>query len=121
MKRIPEVGRWNQGGGLDGKVALIQELIPLGLRHVQEVLEKEVRQLAGQRYARKAGGEPVRWGRQRGSVYLRDQKVPILVPRVRQPKGQEVSLPTYHRFQEPFREDEGALWGWSRGAPQVGE
>ena len=109
MKRIPEVGRWNQGESVDGKVALIQELIPLGLRHVQEVLEEKVRQLAGQRYARKAGGEPVRWGRQRGSVYLRDQKVPILVPRVRQPKGQEVSLPTYHRLQEPFREDEGVM------------
>ena len=109
MKRIPEVGRWNQGESVDGKVALIQALIPLGLRHVQEVLEEEVRQLAGQRYSRKAGGEPVRWGRQRGSVYLRDQKVPILVPRVRQPKGQEVSLPTYHRLQEPFREDEGVM------------
>lgn len=110
MKRIPEVGRWNQGGGLDGKVALIQELIPLGLRHVQEVLEEEVRQLAGQRYARKAGREPVRWGRQRGSVYLRDQKVPILVPRVRGRTGEvEVPLETYHRLQEPFREDEGVM------------
>ena len=109
MKRIPEVGRWNQEESVDAKVALIQELIPLGLRHVQEVLEEEVRQLAGQWYARKAGGEPVRWGRQWGSVYLRDQKVPILVPRVRQPRGQEVSLPTYRRLQEPFREDEGVM------------
>jgi len=34
-------------------VALIQELIPLGLMHVQEMLDTEVQELAGARHARK--------------------------------------------------------------------
>lgn len=63
---------------LDTKVELIQALIPLGLLHVQEVLEEEVRQLAGKRYARKREScEYLRWGRQSGSVYLGDQKLPL--------------------------------------------
>ena len=34
------------------KLRLIQELIPLGLMHVGEVLSEEVRALAGDRYKR---------------------------------------------------------------------
>ncbi len=54
---------------LDAKVALIQELIPLGLMHVAEVLEQEVEALAGGWYERK-GGEAagVRYGSNNGSV-----------------------------------------------------
>ena len=47
------------------EVELIQSLIPLGLKHVEEVLQAEVAALAGGRYSR--GSEPkqyVRWGRQ---------------------------------------------------------
>ena len=36
----------------DTKLSLIQELIPLGLMHVGEVLSEEVRALAGDRYKR---------------------------------------------------------------------
>ena len=69
---------------IDTKVALIQELIPLGLLHVQESLQQEVERLAGPRYARQ-GGQPgvVRYGKQPGSIYLADQKLGIEVPRVR--------------------------------------
>ena len=46
---------------LDGKVELIRSLVPLGLMHVEEMLDDEVTALAGDRYARKdasiAGGE----------------------------------------------------------------
>jgi hypothetical protein len=46
--------------------------------------------------------EVVRWGRQRGSVYLADQKLPIQVPRVRNRQaGVEVPLESYHRLQQP--------------------
>ena len=38
---------------LDAKVELIRSLVPLGLMHVQEVLDHEVTALAGERYARK--------------------------------------------------------------------
>ena len=41
---------------LDARIELIQALIPLGLRAVQDSLEDEVNHLAGERYSR-AGGD----------------------------------------------------------------
>ena len=38
---------------LDTKVELIRSLVPLGLMHVEEVLDEEVTALAGERDARK--------------------------------------------------------------------
>ncbi len=53
------------------------------------------------------GGDNARWGRQNGSVYLRDQKFPIRVPRVRDVAAdQEVSLQAYQRLQKPFNDEE---------------
>jgi transposase-like protein len=100
MRRSPSV---------DARVALIQALIPLGLRAVAEALEAEVEQLAGARYGREdARPELVRWGRQRGSVYLADQKIPVLVPRVRdRQRGVEQPLTTYEQLQRPRQMDEG--------------
>lgn len=62
-------------------LAIIQELIPLGLKAVAEALTQEVAALAGPRYQR-GDDHPaiVRWGRQRGSIYLADQKLPMTVP-----------------------------------------
>ena len=39
---------------LDAKVELIRSLVPLGLMHVEELLDEEVMALAGEGYARKA-------------------------------------------------------------------
>ena len=91
------------------RLALIQALIPLGLRAIEEALQTEVTALAGVRYAR-GDGQPdvVRWGAQSGSVYLADQKLPIRVPRVRdQQRQQERPLATYHAFQTPRALDAG--------------
>ncbi len=96
---------------VDARVALIQALVPLGLEKVAEELEQEVERLAGAWYAR-AGGDPhlVRWGEQRGSVYLADQKLPVTVPRVRNRQtGQEVRLETYARLQQPRGLDQGLV------------
>lgn len=86
---------------IDTKVTLIQALIPLGLQAVAEVLHQEVTALAGPRYAREDGAPHlVRWGQQRGSVYLADQKLPIQVPRVRNRQAAtEIPLQTYARLQ----------------------
>lgn len=95
----------------DGTVqlALVQALIPLGLKAVGEMLTDEVTALAGVRYAREA--EPsrvVRWGKQAGSIYLADQKIPITVPRVRdRVAGREVTLETYQQLQTPRAADVG--------------
>ncbi len=77
MRRI--VDSYNED--FDMKMSVIQELIPLGLKAVAEELQNEVTRLAGEKHSR--GTDNARWGRQNGSVYLRDQKFPIQVPRVR--------------------------------------
>lgn len=93
---------------LDITVALIQELIPIGLRAVSELLQSEVSELTGIRY--KHGKENVRWGEQAGSVYLRDQKLPIRVPRVRNKiRNEEMILNTHKKFQRVYRGDTQTL------------
>ncbi len=48
---------------LDTRVELIQALIPIGLEAVNEVLQQEVCQLAGERYSRQGGlSGHARWG-----------------------------------------------------------
>jgi transposase-like protein len=97
--------------GVHATVALIQALIPLGFQAAEEALLREVDLLAGPRYARDDGAvHRVRWGRQRGSIYVADQKLPIRVPRVRDRQtGTEVPLETYARLQQPRAADEGIL------------
>lgn len=65
--------------------------------------------LAGTRYCR-TGGQAgvVRWGQQRGSVYLADQKLPIPVPRVRnRAVTPAVALTTYEQLHRPRAADAG--------------
>ena len=81
---------------LDAKVELIRSLVPLGLMHVEEVLDAEVTALAGERYARKdasVGGR--RHGSNPGTVGLAGQRVPIRVPRLRRVAGSEIPLRSY--------------------------
>jgi len=95
--------------GVDRKVALIQALIPIGLKAVEETLRDEVVALAGERY-RRTGGRPgaVRWCRQRGSVYLLDQKLPVIYQRVRDRlQNTEIPLSTYQQLQQPRAADAG--------------
>ena len=50
----------------------------------------------------------VRWGQQRGSIFLADQKVPVPVQRVRdRQRGQELPLQSYQRLQAPRTADIG--------------
>jgi hypothetical protein len=60
----------------DSKMTFIHELIPIGLMHVKEVLQEEVKQLAGERYKRKGIPEYDRWSKQQGSIYIQDQRIP---------------------------------------------
>ena len=101
---------------LDGKVELIRSLVPLGLMHVEEMLDDEVTALAGDRYARKdasIGGR--RHGSNPGTVGLAGQRVPIRVPRIRRVAGGEISLRSYaalhgERAVNDRLLDAGALW-----------
>ena len=96
---------------IETRVALIQALIPLGLEAVMDVLQDQVRELAGSRYARKDAEQSVRrWGKQKGWVYLADQKLPVEVPRMRDvAAGVEVPLKAYKSLQTPRKMDEGLL------------
>ena len=81
---------------VDAKVELIRSLIPLGLMHIEELLDEEVTALAGERYARKApsvGGR--RYGSNPGTVGLAGQRVPIRVPRIRHVTEREIPLRSY--------------------------
>jgi len=124
MKKVTQIGRKSkreigpleeyaeilQAGGMDGRVELIQALIPLGLMAVEELLQGEVAELAGERYQRQGKKAGVRWGRQPGSVYLAEQKVPVQVPRVRDREARrELPLASYQGLQRPQGVEEGVL------------
>jgi putative transposase len=85
---------------LDAKIQIINELIPLGLMHVQEELQSELKQLAGEKHARR-GPEVVgyRHGTNPGSVLVGGQRIGIRVPRVRNDHG-EVPLRSYQSFHK---------------------
>ena len=83
-----------QGLELNAKVELIRSLIPLGLMHVQILLDEEVEALAGARYAREDGTAGTRHGSNPGTVVLDGQRVPIRVPRVRSEQA-EIPLRSY--------------------------
>jgi len=103
-KAIKEMAELETISDIDVKVALIQALIPEGLKAVNEKLQEEVRSLAGERYQH--GKENTRWGTQAGSVYLLDQKVPLTVPRLRnKARNLEVPLEYYQKLQEPYQGD----------------
>lgn len=92
--------------GVDTKAELTQALIPIGLCHVKELLEEEVRWGSG---INATGRRDMTGGGSRGGLYLLDQKLPIMVPRIRDQGGdKEVRLRSYERLQEPWNRDEGA-------------
>jgi hypothetical protein len=116
VKRSVEIGNVVPGTSaqmeaVDARVEAIQLLIPLGLEAVAEQLQQAVVELAGARYERKESDQPLRrWGSQRGSVYLGDQKLPVDVPRVRNVDDDtEVALHAYQALQRPRNMDEGLL------------
>ena len=83
---------------LDTRVSLIQALIPLGLKAVEEELQKEVEMLLNNSNERNTT-----WGKNPGSVYLQDQKAPIMVQRVRDRyQHKERPLQSYQKLQKPY-------------------
>ena len=92
----------------DVKMSVIQELIPLGLKAVAEELQNEFKRLTGSKYSRGTDNAP--WGEQNGSVYLMDQKLPVVVPRVRNTStNTEVPLESYRRLGKPFADDNNTV------------
>ena len=122
VKRTVEIGNVASAAvshveDLDARIETIQLLIPLGLQAVTDELQQAVVELVGARYQRKASDQPLRrWGSQRGSVYLGDQKLPVEVPRVRNvDDDSEVSLDAYQALQTPRNMDQGLLLRMLKG------
>jgi transposase-like protein len=86
---------------VDSKVEMIRALVPLGLMHVHELLDDEVKSLAGERYARTGEWERgSRHGTNPGTVRMAGQRVPIRVPRVRGMEGGEIPLRSYEALSD---------------------
>jgi transposase-like protein len=93
---------------INTKTELIQMLVPLGLKAVNDALQEEIKTLAGEKHSRQ--GQASRWGRQPGSVYLGDEKFRIEVPRLRDTdKDQEIPLQGYHALKTPRVLDENLM------------
>lgn len=94
----------------EARLAMIQQLIPLGLMAVEEQLQWEMTGLVGGERGARTAGDIKRWGANPGSVFVGDQKLKINVPRARDLKrNQEVQLKSYERLQSPAHVDEVAL------------
>lgn len=100
-ERVKEImNNQKEENDVTGRALLIQQLIPVGLAALAELLNEEVGRLAGEKYSR--GNERSRWGTNPGWVYLGDQKTKVDVPRVRENNGgQEIPLESYHAMQNP--------------------
>jgi len=102
-------------------VALMQESLSsfateMGLRIAAQLLEEEVTQRCGPRYAHQADRELFRHGRQPGYVTLAGQKLPVPKPRLRRAGGQgEVELATYELLQRDEAMPEACLRRMVRG------
>src|SRR2546425_2158854 len=97
-----------QGLELNAKVELIRSLIPLGLMHIQLLLDEEVEALAGPRYAREDGARGMRYGSNPGTVVLDEQRIAIRVPRVRRERG-EIPLRSYQGLHGTGAVNDGLL------------
>lgn len=89
---------------IDTKVELIRALIPLGLMAVGDMLEAEVRELAGARYGR--GRAYRRHGSNPGTVKLQGQRHRMRVPRVRDRHGNEAALESWAALRGTGESDE---------------
>lgn len=98
--------QWKMRQEWDSRAEMISLLIPLGLEALKQEFLREIEAHVGSHYSRKAHGRR-RWGRNPGSVFLGDVKVPLEIPRVRDLKNnREIPLKSYEYFQDPQRVDE---------------
>lgn len=107
----------NRGMPLEIRLGLVQLVVPVGLLWAEQEMRAERDALVGGRYVR--GKDKGPWGTNPGSVYLGDQKVSVLVPRVRnRMTNQEIALESYQRLQEPGVVNEAAFQRVLKGISQ---
>jgi len=74
-----------------------------GLLMMKAMIDEEVEQVVGQRYAHNDRRLALRWGTEEGRVIFAGRKVAIERPRVRGKDGKEIPLRRYQAFQDDQR------------------
>ena len=112
LKPVPVLTREEYAGEpVSVRLEMIRALIPLGLMHLEEELQREVTAWAGARYSRE-GGVPglARYGSNPGSVRVGGQRVGMRIPRVRDVwADREVPLRTLEGLRGKGEVNEGLL------------
>ena len=86
-----------EGKPFEVKLALLQHHLQLARIFVQELLEEEVEEKAGQRHSHD-DRRFSRWGSNPGSVRIGEEKVPITVPRMVDTETEKTCSPErYHQ------------------------
>lgn len=107
----------DRGIPMETRLRLVQLVVPVGLMWAEQEMQSERDLLIGTRYVR--GKQRGPWGSNPGSVYLGDQKVSVMVPRVRNRQtNQEIPLKSYHELQQPGVVDEVSLQRVLKGISQ---
>ena len=118
---------WPDGREIDSRHELISLMLPDAIKAFYKDMETELKTLCGERYSRSGTG--YRWGENKGSIVLGKQKVAITKPRIRNAEtNQEITLPSYERFQDPSLFQEGVFVeglkkvsqrDYKRGLPEI--
>lgn len=74
-----------------------------GLLMMKGLIDDEVKQIVGKRYAHQADRTAMRWGREEGHLIFAGRKVEVQRPRVRSVEGREIPLQRYQAFGHPQR------------------
>jgi transposase-like protein len=109
--QIPGSLREVLGCGLEVKLHLLQHYAELARMLACELLEDEVSALCGERYRRDKpfDGRYSRWGSNPGSIKVRQERVPIEIPRVRDTEScREQPLEVYQQMKTAI-DIEGAM------------
>jgi transposase-like protein len=94
---------WLLDQELDVKMQALQHHLDISRMLVNDVLEDEVRNYTGQRYKhdKPNNGQYSRWGYNRGSIKLGQQRIPIDVPRIYDNENNcNKSLESYSKLRE---------------------
>lgn len=75
--------------------------VAVGLQVMERMMAEEVHLLVGPKGKHQAGRTASRHGTDRGQVVLGGRRVAVRRPRVRSTGGEEMTLETYARFQDP--------------------
>ena len=87
---------------VDTRLNLLELSVNLGLEVVGRMFEEDRKRLCGRKGSPDPDRQATRHGYDDGSVVLGGRRVAVRKPRVRSMAGEEISLPTYQRFN---RED----------------